>query len=56
MAALSPLQIFPLHIVKNIVSHLPNKGRLVPDAPDADSEEDLKPLIPLLWTCHIFRA
>ncbi|KAJ2257701.1 hypothetical protein GGI13_000813 [Coemansia sp. RSA 455] len=56
MSTLSPLQLFPLHVVKLIVDHVTGSSRMVYDGVRVNSHEYRTLLKPLLWVCHNLRT
>ncbi|KAJ2340140.1 hypothetical protein GGH92_006402 [Coemansia sp. RSA 2673] len=56
MSTLSPLQLFPLHIVQLIVDHVAGSSRMVYDGVRVNSHEYRTLLKPLLWVCHNLRT
>ncbi|KAJ1925873.1 hypothetical protein LPJ71_000021 [Coemansia sp. S17] len=56
MSTFSPLQLFPLHVVKLIVNHVTGSSRVVYDGVRDNSHEYRVLLKPLLWVCHNFRT
>ncbi|KAJ2041580.1 hypothetical protein IW146_000716 [Coemansia sp. RSA 922] len=56
MSTLSPLQLFPLHVVRLIVNHVAGSSRMVYDGVRVNSHEYRTLLKPLLWVCHNFRT
>ncbi|KAJ2075637.1 hypothetical protein GGH13_000473 [Coemansia sp. S155-1] len=56
MSTLSPLQLFPLHIVRLIVNHVTGSSRMVYDGVRVNSHEYRTLLKPLLWVCHNLRT
>ncbi|KAJ2114800.1 hypothetical protein IW146_002802 [Coemansia sp. RSA 922] len=56
MSTLSPLQLFPLHVVKLIVDHVTGSSRMVYDGVRINSHEYRTLLKPLLWVCHNLRT
>ncbi|KAJ2061153.1 hypothetical protein GGI17_003263 [Coemansia sp. S146] len=55
MPTLSPLQTFPSHVVKLIVTHMIDSNRHAYDGIKACPEECHSRIEPMLWVCRIFR-